>query len=136
MKKILGYLLFTCLIFSFLSINVQAQDFFKESLNSIQEVGNKSGLPTSYSTDPRIDLLDRVIMAIRYLFGFIGVILVIIIIYGGFRWMTAGGNQEQIKEAQNWIKNGVIGVIIIIMSYAIVTFVVNMIAASAGVGRS
>jgi amino acid transporter len=121
------------LIFSFVSLNtVNAQDFFKESLKSIEEVGNKSGLPISYSTDPRLDLLDRVITIIRYLFGFIGTILVVIIIYAGFRWMTAGGKEEQIKEAKSWIRNAVIGLLIIIMSYSIVYAVVTYITRSAG----
>jgi len=57
----------------------------------------------------------------------LGVIFLIIIVYAGFRWMTAGGNEEQVTEAKKLIKNGIIGLIIMLVAYAITLFVFGAI---------
>lgn len=63
--------------------------------------------------------------------GFLGVVALILIIYGGYLWMTAGGNEEKVKKAQTLLKNAIIGLIIITMAYAISNFVVSQIVTSA-----
>ena len=45
--------------------------------------------------------------------GFLGIVAVIIIILGGFKWMTAGGNEDKVAEARKLIFAGIIGLIII-----------------------
>ena len=62
---------------------------------------------------------------IRVLLSFIGVILVMIIIYAGFMWMTAGGNEDQVKKAKEWLKNAIVGLVISLSAYAISAFVVS-----------
>jgi len=57
--------------------------------------------------------------------GILGVILLVIIVYAGFLWMTAGGNEERVDQAKKWIKNAVIGLAIILSSYAITYFVIT-----------
>lgn len=57
----------------------------------------------------------------------VGVILIILVIYGGYLWGTAGGNEERAKEAQRLIRNAVIGVIIVFGAYFITAFVVGKI---------
>jgi len=59
--------------------------------------------------------------------GFLGIVLLGVILYGGFLWMTAGGNEEQVKKAKAWITNGVIGIIIIIAAYSIAHFVIEQL---------
>jgi hypothetical protein len=48
--------------------------------------------------------------------------------YGGFLWMTAGGDMGKVKEATAIIRNAVIGLVIIAASYAIANFVITQIA--------
>lgn len=60
--------------------------------------------------------------------GFLGLIAVILILIGGFKWMTAGGNEEQVSEAKKWIYSGIIGLVIIFAAYAIATFVISQIS--------
>lgn len=57
--------------------------------------------------------------------GLLGVILVVLIIYAGFLWMTAGGNADQVKKAKQLILNAVIGMIIIFAAYSITNFVLT-----------
>lgn len=71
--------------------------------------------------DPR----DIAASVIRIILGFLGIIAVIIILLGGFKWMTAGGNEDKVGEAKKLITAGVVGLVIIIASFAIATFVLN-----------
>lgn len=59
--------------------------------------------------------------------GLLGIITVVLIIYGGFLWMTAMGNNEQIEKAKKLITNAVIGLVIILAAYSITYFVVGSI---------
>lgn len=83
-----------------------------------------TGLAGSLSSaDPRL-LIGRII---NISLGFLGVIAVGLIIYAGFIWMTSGGDDEKVATAKKIIKNGVIGLAIILSSWAIATFVLNML---------
>jgi len=79
------------------------------------------GLADSANTDPR----DAIVNVVKYLMTFLGIIAVVVILLGGFRWMTAAGNEDRVAEAKKLIVSGVIGLIIILAAFAIVTFVVN-----------
>lgn len=59
--------------------------------------------------------------------AFVGVIFLILIIYGGITWMTAGGSEEKIKKAKGLIVNSIIGLVIILAAYSIVSFIFTQI---------
>ncbi|MFH1233031.1 MAG: hypothetical protein V1649_00040 [Patescibacteria group bacterium] len=71
--------------------------------------------------DPRVMVADIIKIAL----GFLGIVAVVIILIGGFKWMTGGGDEAKVEEATSFIKAGVIGLIIILASFAIATFVIN-----------
>lgn len=71
------------------------------------------------------DLEATVINIIQWALGFLGLVAVIMILIGGFQWMTAGGNEEKVASAKKIISAAVIGLIIILLAWAIVIFVVN-----------
>lgn len=73
------------------------------------------------------DIRTTIGRVIRAFMGLLGIVAVLLILYGGFRWMTAGGNEDQVGEAKKIIISGVIGLIIIMSAYAIATFVINAI---------
>ena len=62
---------------------------------------------------------------INIVLGFLGVIAVIIVLFGGFKWMTAGGNDDKVGEAKKLLVAGVIGLAIIFSAYAITSFVLT-----------
>lgn len=64
--------------------------------------------------------------------GFLGIIAVVIVLLGGFKWMTAAGNEDKIEEAKGLITSGIIGLIIILMSWAIAKFVIDLIYTKTG----
>jgi len=83
---------------------------------------------------PQTDLIGIIFKIIQYVLAFVGVVAVVIIIYGGFLWMTARGNDEQVNKAKKVLVNGLIGLIVILLSYAIVQFVVGPLLNGGGGG--
>ncbi len=73
------------------------------------------------------DVRTTVSNVIKAFMGLLGIVAVVIILLGGFKWMTAGGNEEKVAEAKKLIISGIIGLVIIMSAYAIAQFVVNAI---------
>ena len=71
------------------------------------------------------DLRITIARIIRTAMSLLGIIAVLIILYGGFKWMTSGGSDEAVGDAKKIITAGVIGLIIILTAYAIASFVIN-----------
>jgi hypothetical protein len=65
---------------------------------------------------------------VKVVLGMLGIILVIIIIYAGYLYMTAGGDTKQLTKAKDFLKNAIIGIIIVVGAYAITDFVVTKMA--------
>lgn len=59
--------------------------------------------------------------------AFIGIIFFILIIYGGFIWMTAGGNEEKVQKAISLVIQATIGLIIVAAAYLLTKFVGDVI---------
>ncbi len=93
----------------------------------ISEVGEEIQLG---GTDIRI-VIARII---RIALGFLGVMALLIVLWGGFQWMTAGGEEEKIASAKKTLINGAIGLALILSAFAITQFILNaLIAATTGV---
>jgi hypothetical protein len=86
----------------------------------LEPVGNEISLS---NRDPR----EIVGSIINVALGFLGVIAVVIILMGGFKWMTAGGNEDKVSEAKKLLGAGVIGLVIVLAAWALSTFVINAI---------
>jgi len=79
-------------------------------------------------TDPR----EMAASVINVALGFLGIVAVVIILIGGFKWMTAGGNEEKVSEARKLILAGVVGLVIILASWAIARFVMQALYTATG----
>ena len=102
-------------------LNPWGTDTLKDNVQETTGLGER---------DPR----DIAASVINIILGFLGIVAVIIILLGGFKWMTAGGNEDKVGEAKKLITAGIIGLIIIIAAFAIATFVLNsLINATTGV---
>jgi hypothetical protein len=74
------------------------------------------------------DLVETISSVIRVALGFLGVIAVVIILIGGFQWMTSGGNDDKVKKAKGRIFAGIIGLVIVLSAFAIASFVLTQIS--------
>lgn len=93
--------------------------------------GDKYGLKQTASEAqlPNIDkdLPAIVGIMIAALLGLVATVFFALMVYGGFLWMTAAGNGEQVGQAKKLIMNAVLGIIVISAAYAITNFVINAI---------
>jgi len=78
------------------------------------------------------DIKQGIMTIVQYLLGFLGIVAIIIMLYGGFTWMTAAGNEEKVGKAKQIISAGIIGLVIIFVSYALVTFVISQLLLATG----
>ncbi len=65
------------------------------------------------------------------LLGFLGVVFVILVIWAGFQWMTAGGDTGKVGKSKTLLINAVIGLVIILASYGLTYFVIDVIGSAA-----
>ena len=103
-------------------VNAQAK-FLTNSYKDTVTVGAGAGFETASGRDPQTRLIDSVIRLVYFSLSFLGVITLLIILYAGFLWMTAGGDQEQIGQSKKWLINGVIGLILILTAYSVTLLV-------------
>ena len=69
-------------------------------------LGLETGAATGLGTR---DLKDIIVTVVQILLGFLGIVAVILLIYGGFVWMTAAGNPERIDQGKRIVVNVAIG---------------------------
>ena len=74
------------------------------------------------------DPADIIFTIINVVLAFLGVITLILVIYGGFIWMMAGGNEENITKAKKILRGAVIGLAIVLASYSVSQYVFNQLA--------
>lgn len=89
-------------------------DAFTNGDNYLGKAANVAGYNTS-AQDPNSTIATIIQVAL----SFVGVIFMILMIYGGYLWMTARGSEEQVTKAKNLITAAVIGLIIVLAAYAI-----------------
>lgn len=71
--------------------------------------------------DIRLTIADLIHEAI----GLLGIMAVVIILYGGFIWMISAGSDEKVKQAKDTMTSGIIGLVIVLTSYSLANFILN-----------
>jgi len=73
------------------------------------------------------DVREMTASIIRTLLGLLGILAVVIILIGGFKWMTAMGEDEKIESAKKLLSAGIIGLVIILCAYAIANYAIGQL---------
>ncbi|HEU0051376.1 MAG TPA: pilin [Patescibacteria group bacterium] len=71
------------------------------------------------------DVRQTAARIINVALGFLGIIAVVIVLLGGFKYMISGGQEEKANDAKNLIISGIIGLAIILSAWAITSFVIS-----------
>lgn len=113
------FLFFTCVQ----AVNAgNLSNAFDKKLNDVTtQAGYSSG--TNENT-----MLDTISMIIQVFLSLLGVVFLVLIIYGGYLWMMDQGNNDKMKKAQNLITAAVVGLIIVLLAYSISYFVFSSFA--------
>lgn len=87
----------------------------------------KGAIPGDTGLFQGTSLIEAVVIIIRWILGFIGIIIFGIMLFAGFEYATAGGDESKTKNAQNRIANAIIGLIIVFFAFvasnAILSFI-------------
>lgn len=62
----------------------------------------------------------------RFALGIVGALFLLYFIYGGFMWMTAAGEAERVKKATQTLSQSIIGIAIVVFSYSIIGFILQL----------
>jgi len=95
-----------------------------EIIGGVTNVGKGAGYQTVAQSGTLPEVVGKIINSFLFL---LGTLFMILILYGGYSWMTSFGAQDKVKKAKDLIIDAVIGLAIILTSYAITSFVVGML---------
>jgi hypothetical protein len=77
------------------------------------------------ATDNQTSLRGLVMTIINYFLGFLGLIAVIMIIYGGVTYVISAGNDEAVGNAKKIIMYALIGIVVILLSFVLVNAILG-----------
>jgi hypothetical protein len=97
----------------------------KDQLEPVQDIYGQKEVTSK-------TLAESIANIVKIALSFLGILFLILILYGGFTWMTAAGNDDKISKAKDIIKAAVIGVAIVITAYAITYFVIDQLLMATG----
>lgn len=132
MKKILisiVSIIIIFIIFSGISFAQEAGEAQGETTNPNSIRGRLENVrkETSYAPENGQTLITRVANIIKSILGLLGIVFLILTIISGFQWMMSGGNEEIISKAKKRMKNSVIGLGIVLLSFSISMFVFDLL---------
>lgn len=88
-----------------------------------------SEINSSLGTESPQEIIGSII---NVALGFLAFVAVIIILLGGFRWMTAAGNDDQVASAKRLLVAAVIGLVIIFAAWGISIYAIQEIGTATG----
>ena len=125
LRNIIYSLLFiTCLVFASLVKPVSAFTCPEKTVRVDESVSALSECNVE-KTDGDKSLMSNVSMLINVFASVMGFLAVGMIVYGGFMLLTAQGDPAKIKRGKDVVTYSIIGVILVMLAYAIVNFVMN-----------
>ena len=95
-----------------------------DPLKDLNTAASNAGFGTVAENTPS-SVIARFINAIL---GLVGILFLVILVYGGVLYLTSGGQEEKIKQAKKMLVSAIIGTVIIVISYALTSFVFGQIA--------
>jgi RsiW-degrading membrane proteinase PrsW (M82 family) len=67
---------------------------------------------------------------IKAALGMVGVVFLVLMVYAGYLWMIARGDEGKVEKAKDTIINCIIGIVIVVAAYAITNYVVSQLSNS------
>ncbi|HCC73649.1 MAG TPA: hypothetical protein DEP92_02500 [Candidatus Komeilibacteria bacterium] len=96
-----------------------------------QIIAERAGYQTTEVKNP--SYLDTTVgKTIALIMGFVGLIFFLMILVAGFQWLSAGGNEDKVKEATKRIISSTVGFLIIVSAYIITFFVYQTVQNATG----
>lgn len=95
------------------------------------DIGNNylesARVQSGYSQASETTFASNLGYVVKIVLSFSGVVFMMLMVYAGYLWMTARGNEQQVDKATDIIKASIIGMIITVGAYSITNFIVPKI---------
>jgi len=111
---------FFSMLLMFLFVTPVFSDF--DISNMANKAADKAGYKTTSISETT--LAETIGLVVKAALSMVGVIFLLLMVYAGYLWMTARGEEEMTKKAQKIIISSVIGLIIVVASYTVTNFIV------------
>lgn len=99
-----------------------------EVQEDLDRSAEREGFTTYSQNEMMLVRMNAINTIISYILGFIGIIFLINMIIGGFKWMTAGGNEEKITNAKHTVNNSILALIIVLGAYVIANLIMQLLS--------
>jgi hypothetical protein len=97
-----------------------------EAVAGLGASAGAAGLNTSLSLAQVIGTIIKGALAL------VGLIFLILMVYAGYLWMIARGNEELVTKSKDTLRAAIIGIIIVVGAYAITSFIINSLTGQGG----
>lgn len=130
MKKYLLIIVFCCSLFFVFGESAIAQTALEKFNTGRDIAANEMGyVPSTERT-----LSEIIAVAIKAILTLLGIVFLVLMIYGGFKWMKASGRESDVESAKKIIENAIIGLILVFGAYALTVFISSgLVTAATGV---
>jgi len=118
------FTIIVCLIFLNFNFVLAAFEVDSGLIETANETGYTGGAIQLGSLSNVVSKIIEIVLS------FVGVIFLVLLIYGGYTWMIARGNEQQVEKAKSIIINAIIGLVIVMAAYAITALVSTLIPTS------
>jgi len=112
MKKFLRNICFIIILCSFFQADFATAYTLNSASGNLGKVAGKAGITNESVSGTFGSMIKGSLTAV-------GLLFFILVFYGGFSWMMASGSEDKIKKAKNTVIAAIIGLIVVLASYAI-----------------
>ncbi|MFA6304629.1 MAG: pilin [Patescibacteria group bacterium] len=115
-------------------VSLSAQDIGLQGGQNpfLDQIADRAGFNTDSTVKGDAFLETTLGQLIAIFLGFLGTLFVVLIIYSGIQWMSAGGEEEKVTEAKQRIKNAIFGLLLVLFSYIISNLVFTFLSKQRG----
>lgn len=100
-----------------------------QALKKLEAIGSESSGAGPYAKADATSVFTIISTVISAALSLLGVIFLILILYAGYNWMMARGDEEKVNKAKDTLTRAIVGIIIVVGAYAISTFVLSRLEA-------
>lgn len=87
------------------------------------ELDQQAMQATDDSYNQGVGMGSIIATVIKAFIGLLGIIFIVLIVYAGYSWMTAAGDEAKVNKAKETLQRAVIGLVIVLAAYSITYFV-------------
>lgn len=133
-------LISTILFGIFLAYSASAQETFTDTPLFGEKLAAKMQRLSGWFADRigfnPISLPGIIAMVIFMIFSILAVLFIGLVFYGGYKWMMARGNEQQVDDARGIIRHAIIGLIVLLASFSLGYFILYfLVSGGGGAGR-